>query len=78
MFRMSLNANIGTDMNTEPLLSEYLTEDEAASELKVCVRTLRRWRDLGQGPAITKLGRRALYRRTTVSAWLASRERATA
>jgi hypothetical protein len=61
-------------MNTEPLLSEYLTEDHAATELGVCIRTLRRWRDLGHGPAVTKLGRRTLYRRITVAAWLTARE----
>ena len=62
-------------MTTEPLLSDYLTEDQAAAELGICVRTLRRWRDLGRGPAITRLGRRCLYRRTTIANWLASREK---
>ena len=65
-------------MNTEPLLSDYLTEDQAARELGVCTKTLRRWHALGTGPAITRLGRRVLYRRATVAAWLASRERAAA
>ena len=62
-------------MTTEPLLSEYLTEDQAAHELGICTKTLKRWHALGSGPAVTRLGRRILYRRSTLAAWLASRER---
>jgi hypothetical protein len=61
-------------MNLEPLLSDYLIEDQAATELGVCTKTLQRWRTLGEGPAITRLGRRILYRRSTVAAWIATRE----
>lgn len=60
---------------TEDLLSEFLTQDEAAAELKVCERTLDRWRNLGEGPPITRLGRRILYRRSSVQAWLHAQER---
>lgn len=59
---------------TEKLLADFLTPDEAAAELKVCARTLDRWRRLDEGPPITKLGRRTLYRRTSVQAWLRARE----
>ena len=65
-------------MITEPLLSDYLTEEEAARELGVCTKTLKRWHALGAGPAVTRLGRRVLYRRATLAAWLVSRERPTA
>jgi hypothetical protein len=65
-------------MTTEPLLSDYLTEDQAAVELGCCIRTLRRWRDLSEGPAITRLGRRVLYRRSTLLAWLEAREECSA
>jgi hypothetical protein len=58
----------------ENLLADFLTLDEAAAELKVCGRTLDRWRRLGEGPPITKLGRRILYRRSSVQAWLHARE----
>ena len=56
------------------LLAEFLEQDEAAAELKVCQRTLDRWRRLGDGPPITKIGRRVLYRRSSLQAWLHGRE----
>lgn len=59
---------------TDNLLADFLTQDEAAAELKVCERTLDRWRRLDEGPPITKLGRRVLYRRTSLLAWLHARE----
>jgi hypothetical protein len=59
---------------TENLLADFLTPREAATELKVCERTLDRWRRLGEGPPITKLGRRTLYRRSSLQAWLRARE----
>jgi hypothetical protein len=57
-----------------PILDDYLTRTELAAELGICERTLCRWRDLGQGPAITTIGKRPLYRRAAVAAWLAARE----
>lgn len=62
----------------ERVLADFLSQREAASELKVCERTLDRWRRLGEGPPITKLGRRILYRRTSLQSWLRARERASA
>jgi len=59
---------------TENLLADFLTQDETAAELKVCERTLDRWRRLDEGPPITKLGRRVLYRRSSLLAWLHARE----
>jgi hypothetical protein len=60
--------------STEKLLANFLRQDEAAAELKVCERTLDRWRRLGEGPPITKLGRRIFYRRSSLQAWLRGRE----
>jgi hypothetical protein len=60
--------------NFEPLLSEYFTQEEAATELNVTARTLDRWQRLREGPPITKLGRRILYRRSSLLAWLRARE----
>ena len=57
------------------LLADFLTKYEAAAELKVCERTLDRWQRLGEGPPITRLGRRVLYRPIQL-ARLASRTRA--
>lgn len=59
---------------TETLLADFLTQGEAAAELRVCERTLDRWRRLDEGPPITRLGRRILYRRSSVQAWLRARE----
>jgi hypothetical protein len=55
---------------TENLLADFLTQEEAAAELKICKRTLDRWRRLDEGPPMTKLGRRILYRRSSLQAWL--------
>jgi hypothetical protein len=60
---------------TENLLADFLTQEEAAAELKVCERTLDRWRRLDEGPPITRLGRRILYRRSSLQAWLRTQER---
>lgn len=60
---------------TENLLAEFLTQREAAAELKICERTLDRWRRLGDGPPVTKIGRRVYYRRPTLRAWLCAQER---
>ena len=59
----------------ENLLDDFLTQEEAAAELKVCDRTLDRWRRLDEGPPITRLGRRILYRRSSLQTWLRARER---
>ena len=61
--------------STEHLLADFLEHEEAAAELKVCERTLDRWRQLGEGPPITRLGRRVLYRRSSLHAWLHACER---
>jgi hypothetical protein len=61
---------------TENLLADFLTQDEAAAELNVCERTLDRWRTLNKGPPITKLGRRILYKRSSVLKWLTAQEEA--
>jgi hypothetical protein len=58
----------------ENLLADFLEQDETAAELGICRRTLDRWRQLGEGPPITKLGRRILYRRSSLLAWIRGRE----
>jgi len=53
-----------------------MTPDELASLLNVSVDTVRKWRELGTGPVVTKLGRGknslVRYARPDVQAWLAS------
>ena len=60
--------------NSESLLTDFLSRHEAAAELMVCERTLDRWKRLGEGPPVTKLGRRILYRRSSLRTWLLTRE----
>jgi predicted site-specific integrase-resolvase len=56
-----------TSANEEP----FLTEPEAADIIRVSARTLRRWRQQGTGPPVAGYaGRRALYRRSELLAWL--------
>lgn len=59
---------------TEELSADFLTQDETAAELRVCARTLDRWRRLDEGPPITRLGRRTLYRRSSLQAWIRAHE----
>ncbi len=60
--------------SSEPILSEFLTTEELAAELRRNPRTLDRWEVLGMGPPRTHVGRKVLYRRTSVQKWLAAQE----
>jgi hypothetical protein len=59
---------------SEPILSEFLTKKELATELRRNPRTLDRWDALGLGPPRTHVGRQVLYRRASVERWLAAHE----
>jgi hypothetical protein len=59
----------------EPLLSEFLTKEGLAAELRRNPRTLDRWEALGMGPPRTYVGRKILYRRASVQKWLVAQER---
>ena len=56
--------------------SEFYTQDELVAELGVSRDTFLRWRRMGEGPPVTRLGQRALFRREAVKSWLRSREEA--
>jgi hypothetical protein len=60
--------------SAEPILAEYLTREELASELRRNPRTLDRWEVLGMGPPRTLVGRQVLYRRSSLLKWLAAQE----
>jgi len=60
--------------NSEPILSEFLTKEELAVELRRNVRTLDRWDVLGLGPPRTCIGRAVLYRRSSLQKWLVAQE----
>lgn len=51
--------------------SENMTTRDAAAYLKVGKATLEQMRARGKGPPYTRAGRRVLYRRAEVDAWLA-------
>lgn len=51
---------------------------DAAEAVGVSENTLRAWRSRGVGPVGFKVGRRVMYRREAVEAWLAEQEAATA
>ncbi len=58
---------------TEPATGrepELLTITEAAELMRAPVATLRYWRHLGTGPRSFRLGRRVLYRRDELNAWI--------
>jgi hypothetical protein len=61
-------------MSVEPLLSGFLTKEELAAELQRNLRTPDRWDALGIGPPRTCVGRKILYRRTSVQKWLVEQE----
>ena len=50
--------------------ADLLTISEAAELLRAPVATLRYWRHLGSGPHSFRLGRRVLYRRDDLHAWI--------
>jgi len=62
------------DAWTPSLSDSHLTEQEAAKFLGRCTRTLVRWRLLKTGPPVTRVGRRILYRRASLDAWLLGKE----
>lgn len=47
-----------------------IDETRAAEQLGVSVHTLRMWRHRGRGPVYSKLGRRVLYLRPDLDAYL--------
>jgi predicted DNA-binding transcriptional regulator AlpA len=61
--------------NAGTVLEGYLTPTQLAAQLGCCEKTLARWHAARRGPPRVTLGRRLLYRRTAVSAWLERQER---
>jgi len=51
-------------------MTAYLTTDEVAELARTTSSTVRYWRYAGTGPSGFKVGRRVLYARTDVEAWL--------
>jgi predicted DNA-binding transcriptional regulator AlpA len=51
-------------------VSDLVTLAEAAEMLRTSPATLRYWRHVGTGPRSAKIGRRVVYRRVELAAWL--------
>ena len=56
------------------LLTDYLSPDDLAARLGIARRTLARLHAARKGPPRCVVGRKILYRREAVLAWLASTE----
>ncbi len=52
-------------------MEQLLTTADLADMLRTSPATVRYWRHTGYGPPGTKVGRRVLYDRQDVEAWLA-------
>lgn len=52
---------------------DYLTNEDVAAIVRAPVSTVRYWKHIGAGPRSMKVGRRVLYRRADVEAWLAGK-----
>jgi hypothetical protein len=57
------------------ILDGYLNEDEQAAELRVVKRTLRSWRQKGEGGPYIKIGKQIFYPIAGTVAWLKANER---
>jgi predicted DNA-binding transcriptional regulator AlpA len=57
-----------------PITAEFVEPDVLAKELGMSKRTLDRWYVNREGPPRITIGRKILYRRESVLAWLRSRE----
>jgi predicted site-specific integrase-resolvase len=53
-------------------LADFLTEEKLAEQLGCHERTVARWRMKGSGPRFTSAGRRVIYNKDDVTAWLRS------
>jgi hypothetical protein len=60
---------------TGRLLDGYLNEDEQAAELGVVKRTLRSWRQKGEGGPYLKIGKQVFYPIAGTAAWLKANEK---
>lgn len=68
-----MNAQIASEPNSAPLLSDYVDKFQLARELGRTPRTVDRMVLRGDLPHV-QIGNRRLFRRASVLAWLAGRE----
>ncbi len=60
--------------STQQILDNYFSEADLASQLRVSVKTLRRWHMARRGPRRLKLGKRNLYSKAAVQEFMARAE----
>jgi predicted DNA-binding transcriptional regulator AlpA len=73
MFMQETTENVlKVDAEASRLLRDFFTEEQLALELEIGRRSLYRWHRQGRGPQRTKLGKRVLYKRSAVEAWLST------
>ncbi len=58
------------------MTTDLLTTSEVAERTRLPVGTLRYFRHCGTGPESFRLGRRVVYRRDAVEAWITAQEAA--
>jgi predicted DNA-binding transcriptional regulator AlpA len=56
------------------LLADWISREQLAGELGLASDTLARWEARQLGPPCTRIGRKVLYRRTSVQEWISSQE----
>ena len=56
------------------LLAEWISREQLAGELGIASDTLARWEARLLGPPCTRIGRKVLYRRTSVQEWISAQE----
>jgi len=57
------------------LLADWISREHLAEELMITPDTLCRWEARREGPPCVRIGRKVFYRRSSVEAWLVSREK---
>jgi hypothetical protein len=73
--KAALSNSTAPTPDSSAILNDYFTEVECARELEMAPITLAIWRMQKKGPPVTRIGRRILYRKSSVRAWLQSQER---
>lgn len=67
-------SKLGERTASGSILSGWVRRGDLARELGLTEDTLRRWEERRTGPACVRAGRKVLYRRSAIEAWLAEQE----
>lgn len=61
---------------TPEIASEFMTVDQLSAYIKIEPGTIYNWKQLGLGPRRTKVGKRVLFAKVDVDAWIAEQNKA--